>query len=151
LPLRPKRPFDFQHHLHNQSSRRLIPFIEALTKIVRSFGPDRFHGGGSGRRAGWQKKCGCSPPASARFCTSYALISFRLTSLRPATCAGYRGKLERARRLAELGLLQITMPQGGQPLGGIEAQDDWAKLFLALLMGCAGKVFPGYSGCGELA
>jgi alpha-glucosidase len=37
-----KRPFDFQHHLHNQSQPALIPLIENLTKVVTSFGPDRF-------------------------------------------------------------------------------------------------------------
>jgi alpha-glucosidase len=37
-----KRPFDFQHHLHNQSQLTLIPFIESLAKVVTSFGSDRF-------------------------------------------------------------------------------------------------------------
>jgi alpha-glucosidase len=37
-----RRPFDFQHHLHNQSQPGLISFIESLSKIVTGFGPDRF-------------------------------------------------------------------------------------------------------------
>ncbi|HEX4269852.1 MAG TPA: alpha-amylase family glycosyl hydrolase [Rhizomicrobium sp.] len=37
-----KRPFDFQHHLHNQSQPAVIPFIESLAKIVISEGSDRF-------------------------------------------------------------------------------------------------------------
>src|SRR5580698_2129975 len=37
-----KRPFDFQHHLHNQSQPTLIAFIERLAKVVTGFGPDRF-------------------------------------------------------------------------------------------------------------
>jgi alpha-glucosidase len=37
-----RRPFDFQHHLHNQSQPGLVSFIESLTKIVTGFGADRF-------------------------------------------------------------------------------------------------------------
>src|SRR6185437_995755 len=37
-----KRPFDFQHHFHNQSQPELIPFIEDLSRIVRGYGEDRF-------------------------------------------------------------------------------------------------------------
>lgn len=37
-----KRPFDFQHHLHNQSQPALIPFIESLAKVVIGAGADRF-------------------------------------------------------------------------------------------------------------
>jgi alpha-glucosidase len=37
-----KRPFDYQHHLHNQSQPKLVPFLETLSKVVRSFGEDRF-------------------------------------------------------------------------------------------------------------
>jgi alpha-glucosidase len=37
-----RRPFDFQHHLHNQSQPGLVSFIESLAKIVAGFGADRF-------------------------------------------------------------------------------------------------------------
>lgn len=37
-----KRPFDFQHHLHNQSQPDVIPFIESLAKVVTGQGSDRF-------------------------------------------------------------------------------------------------------------
>ena len=37
-----RRPFDFQHHQHNQSQPGMIPFIERLSKIVTGFGADRF-------------------------------------------------------------------------------------------------------------
>ena len=37
-----KRPFDFQHHLHNQSQPALVPFHRKLAKLVRGFGADRF-------------------------------------------------------------------------------------------------------------
>jgi alpha-glucosidase len=37
-----RRPFDFQHHLHNQSQPGLVSFIERLSKIVTDFGADRF-------------------------------------------------------------------------------------------------------------
>ncbi len=37
-----RRPFDFQHHLHNQSQPGLVPFIESLSKILSGFGADRF-------------------------------------------------------------------------------------------------------------
>jgi len=36
------RPFDFQHHLHNQSQPELVPFIEKLAKVMHEFGADRF-------------------------------------------------------------------------------------------------------------
>ena len=37
-----RRPFDYQHHLHNQSQLALIPFLENLAKVVQGFGDDRF-------------------------------------------------------------------------------------------------------------
>jgi alpha-glucosidase len=37
-----RRPFDYQHHFHNQSQPTLIPFLERLSEVVRSFGTDRF-------------------------------------------------------------------------------------------------------------
>ncbi|MEO8300407.1 MAG: alpha-amylase family glycosyl hydrolase [Rhizomicrobium sp.] len=37
-----KRPFDFQHHLHNQSQPELLPFIAGLAAVLREFGADRF-------------------------------------------------------------------------------------------------------------
>ena len=37
-----RRPFNYQHHLHNQSQPGLISFIERLTNVVTSFGADRF-------------------------------------------------------------------------------------------------------------
>ncbi len=37
-----RRPFDYQHHLHNQSQPALIPFLERLSEVVREAGADRF-------------------------------------------------------------------------------------------------------------
>jgi len=37
-----RRPFDYQRHLHNQSQPALVPFLRRLSKVVRSFGADRF-------------------------------------------------------------------------------------------------------------
>ena len=37
-----RRPFDFQHHIYNQSQPEMIPFLEKLSKVVSSFGVDRF-------------------------------------------------------------------------------------------------------------
>ena len=37
-----RRPFDYQHHFYNQSQPGLIPFLENLSKVMRSFGADRF-------------------------------------------------------------------------------------------------------------
>lgn len=37
-----RRPFDFQHHIHNQSQPGMIRFLEKLSKVVSGFGADRF-------------------------------------------------------------------------------------------------------------
>jgi alpha-glucosidase len=37
-----KRPFDYQHHLHNQSQPEILPFLERLAGVMRGFGADRF-------------------------------------------------------------------------------------------------------------
>ena len=37
-----RRPFDYQHHLHNQSQPGLVAFVEKLSKVVTGFGADRF-------------------------------------------------------------------------------------------------------------
>ena len=37
-----RRPFDYQHHFHNQSQPGLVPFLENFSKVMHSFGQDRF-------------------------------------------------------------------------------------------------------------
>jgi alpha-glucosidase len=137
---RPKRPFDFQHHLHNQSQPQLIPFIEALTKVVRGFGWDRFTVAEvGGEQAAEEMRLFTA--GHARFCTSYGFDFLSASKLTPAlvldTVAGWKER----DGWPSWAFSNHDAPRVVSRWGSVQAQDDWAKLFLALLMGLRGNVF----------
>jgi len=135
-----KRPFDFQHHLHNQSQPELIPFIETLAKIVRGFGPDRFTVAEvGGEKAAEEMRLFTA--GSTRFNTSYGFDFLAAGKLTPAlvleTVAGWK----QADGWPSWAFSNHDAPRVVSRWGDLEAQDRWAKLFLALLMGLRGNVF----------
>jgi len=138
--LRPKRPFDFQHHLHNQSQPQLIPFIEALARIVRSFGPDRFTVAEvGGEQAAEEMRLFTA--GSARFCTSYGFDFLSTDKLTPALVLDTVASWKERDGWPSWAFSNHDAPRVVSRWGGSGAQDDWAKLFLALLMGLRGNVF----------
>lgn len=137
-----KRPFDFQHHLHNQSQPELVPFIEQLAALVRGFGPDRFTVAEvGGEQALVEMKL--FTRGVNRLNTSYGfdflsaeqlsapLITQTLTQWPSAEGEGW----------PSWAFSNHDAPRVVTRWGGKGAGDDQAKLFLALLMSLRGNVF----------
>ena len=92
-----RRPFDYQHHLHNQSQPALIPFLESLSKVVHGFGADRFTVAEvGGEQALAEMKTFTA--GSARLNTSYGFDFLSAEKLSPAlivdTLAQWPGKAD---------------------------------------------------------
>ncbi|HEX4635137.1 MAG TPA: alpha-amylase family glycosyl hydrolase [Rhizomicrobium sp.] len=135
-----KRPFDFQHHLHNQSQPELVPFIEALAKIVRGFGPDRFTVAEVGGEHA-AKEMRLFTAGSARFNTSYGFDFLSASKLTPALVLDTVANWKESDGWPSWAFSNHDAPRVISRWGETDAQDDWAKLFLALLMGLRGNVF----------
>jgi alpha-glucosidase len=134
------RPFDFQHHLHNQSQPQLIPFIEALAKVVRGFEGERFTVAEVGGEQAWEEMR-LFTAGPTRFNTSYGFDFLSAGKLTPAlvldTVAGWKDK----DGWPSWAFSNHDAPRVVSRWGDAGKQDDWAKLFLALLMGLRGNVF----------
>lgn len=140
LAVQPQRPFDFQHHLHNQSQPQLIPFIEALTKVVRSFGSDRFTVAEVGGEQA-AKEMRLFTAGSARFCTSYGFDFLSAGKLTPALVLDTVASWKEGEGWPSWAFSNHDAPRVVSRWGSSRGQDGWAKLFLALLMGLRGNVF----------
>ena len=135
-----RRPFDYQHHLHNQSQPQLVPFIEALAKIVRGFGADRFTVAEvGGEKAAEEMRLFTA--GRTRFNTSYGFDFLSADKLTPGlvlkTVAAWRER----DGWPSWAFSNHDAPRVVSRWGSADAQDDWAKLLLALLMGLRGNVF----------
>ena len=133
------RPFDFQHHLHNQSQPQLIPFIETLSKVVRGFG-DRFTVAEvGGEQAATEMRLFTA--GSTRFSTSYGFDFLSASKLTPALVLETVAKWKEGDGWPSWAFSNHDAPRVVSRWGDADRQDDWAKLFLALLMGLRGNVF----------
>lgn len=136
----PKRPFDFQHHLHNQSQPQLVPFIEALAKVVRGFGPNRFTVAEvGGEQAAAEMRLFTA--GSARFNTSYGFDFLSAGKLTPRLVLDSVASWRERDGWPSWAFSNHDAPRVVSRWGDVEAQDAWAKLFLALLLGLRGNVF----------
>jgi alpha-glucosidase len=137
-----RRPFDFQHHLHNQSQPEMLPFIEQLSGVVRSFGADRFtvaEVGGEQALAEMKQ----FTAGGDRLSTSYGfdflsaeqlsatLIEDTLTKWTGAGSEGW----------PSWAFSNHDAPRVVTRWGDGRTNDDWARLFLAMLMSLRGNVF----------
>ena len=135
-----KRPFDFQHHWHNQSQPELVPFIEALAKVVRSFGPDHFTVAEvGGEKAAEEMRLFTA--GSTRFNTSYGFDFLSASKLTPRLLLETVARWKERDGWPSWAFSNHDAPRAVSRWGKIDAQDDWAKLLLALLMGLRGNVF----------
>ena len=137
-----KRPFDFQHHLHNQSQPEMIPFIEQLSKVVRSFGADRFTVAEVGGEQAL-REMKLFTAGSDRLNTSYSFdfllaeqLSTRLIQDALSQWSGAKGE-----GWPSWAFSNHDAPRVVSRWGDGLANDDWAKLFLTLLMSLRGNIF----------
>jgi alpha-glucosidase len=138
----PKRPFDFQHHLHNQSQPELVPFIERLAGVVRGFGPDRFTVAEiGGEQALAEMKLFTS--GGDRLNTSYGFDFLSAEQLSPGlildTLAKWPGR--EGEGWPSWAFSNHDAPRVVSRWGTPQAHDAWAKLLLTLLTCLRGNVF----------
>jgi alpha-glucosidase len=141
-PFSPKRPFDFQHHFYNQSQAEMVPFIEDLGKVVRSFGADRFTVAEvGGEQALAEMKLFTA--GSDRFNTSYGFDFLSAPCLTPHlildTLANWPGRAGEG--WPSWAFSNHDAPRVVSRWGSLDLREQWAKLLLTLLMTLRGNVF----------
>ena len=137
-----KRPFDFQHHLHNQSQPELVPFLEKLSGVIRSFGADRFTVAEvGGEQAPVEMKL--FTRGAARLNTSYGFDFLSAEQLTPALIVD---TLSEWPGIGDEGWPSWAFSNHDAPRvvtrwGAGRNDDACARFFLALLMSLRGNVF----------
>jgi alpha-glucosidase len=137
-----RRPFDFQHHLHNQSQPALVGFIEKLARVVRDFGEDRFTVAEVGGEQAL-KEMKAFTAGNDRLHTSYGFDFLFTDKLTPALILKTLGKWkhETGEGWPSWAFSNHDAPRVVSRWGDLSRQDDWARLLLALLMSLRGNVF----------
>lgn len=138
----PKRPFDFQHHLYNQSQPELMPFIEELSGVVRGFGADRFTVAEvGGEQALAEMKLFTA--GSERFNTSYGFDFLSAPTLTPDLILDTLAKWPGAEGEGwpSWAFSNHDAPRVVSRWGAPNAREAWAKLLLTLLMTLRGNIF----------
>ncbi|HEY1709351.1 MAG TPA: alpha-amylase family glycosyl hydrolase [Rhizomicrobium sp.] len=137
-----KRPFDFQHHWHNQSQPELVPFLEDLSRVVRSYGRDRFTVAEvGGEKALEEMKLFTA--GSERLNTSYGFDFLFTDRLDPKLIlkALARWPGEDGEGWPSWAFSNHDAPRVVSRWGSGESGDDFAMLLLALLLCLRGNVF----------
>ncbi len=137
-----KRPFDFQHHLHNQSQPELIPFIEDLSRIVRSFGNDRFTVAEVGGEQAIEERQAFTA-GNNRLNTSYGFDFLSAEHLSPSLIIDALAHWPEAdgEGWPSWAFSNHDAPRVVSRWGDLRANDDWARLLQALLMSLRGNIF----------
>src|SRR6185312_11941859 len=135
-----KRPFDFQHHLNNQSQPQLIPFIEELASVVKSFGADRFTVAEvGGEQALAERKLFTA--GDARLNTSYGFDFLSAEKLDADLIVKTLSQWSDGEGWPSWAFSNHDAPRVVSRWGDPNQNDDWARLLLALLMCLRGNVF----------
>jgi alpha-glucosidase len=137
-----KRPFDFQHHLHNQSQPGMIPFVEALAATMRKAGPDRFTVAEIGGEQALQEMQFYTA-GNDRLNTSYGFDFLYADALTPALILQTlsRWPAGEGKGWPSWAFSNHDAPRVVSRWGNVDKADDWAKLLLALLMSLRGNIF----------
>ena len=135
-----RRPFDFQHHLHNQSQPALLPFIVQLAKTVNSFGADRFTVAEVGGEQALTEMKSFTAGLD-RLNTSYGFDFLSAETLTPALILNTLSQWGPGDGWPSWAFSNHDAPRVVSRWGDPAASDDWAKLLLALLMSLRGNVF----------
>jgi alpha-glucosidase len=136
------RPFDFQRHLHNQSQPELVPFLERLSQVVRGFGADRFtvaEVGGEQALAEMKLFTAGSERLNTSYGFDFLSASLLSTALIRDTISEWTGA--NGEGWPSWAFSNHDVPRVVTRWGDGRTNDDWARLFLALLMSLRGNVF----------
>jgi alpha-glucosidase len=137
-----KRPFDFQHHLHNQSQPQLVPFIAKLANVLREFGADRF----TVAEVGGEQALGEMKLYTAGdqlLNTSYGFDFLYADKLTPALVLEALAKWPGAEGEGwpSWAFSNHDAPRVVSRWGTPQAADAWARLLLTLLISLRGNIF----------
>jgi alpha-glucosidase len=137
-----RRPFDYQHHLHNQSQPGLIAFIERLSKMVTGFGADRFTVAEVGGEQALAEMKSFTA-GQKRLDTSYGFDFLSAERLTPGlilnTLAQWSGSAGEG--WPSWAFSNHDAPRVVSRWDDGSGSDDRAKLLLALLVSLRGNVF----------
>lgn len=136
------RPFDFQHHLHNQSQPELVPFIEKLAKVLHEFGADRFTVAEvGGEQALSEMKL--YTEGQTRLNTSYSFDFLYAPQLSPTLVLNVLSKWPggNGEGWPSWAFSNHDAPRVVTRWGGQQANASCAKMLLTLLMCLRGNVF----------
>ena len=135
----PSRPFDFQHHLYNQSQSELVGFITRLAKLVGEYSGFTVAEVGGEQALEERKRF---TEGTARLDTSYGFDFLSAPKLTPSLILDTLGQWQGG---MEEGWPSWAFSNHDAPRvvsrWGDGASDDWAKLCLMLLMCLRGNVF----------
>ena len=141
-PAHPRRPFDFQRHIYNQSQRELVPFFNRLSAAIRDRGADHFtvaEIGGEDAIA----EMHLYTQGSDRLDTAYGfefLFADRLTpDLVTDTLAAWPGALGEG--WPSWAFSNHDAPRAVTRWGDPARREEWARLLLVLLMTLRGNIF----------
>jgi alpha-glucosidase len=137
-----RRPFDFQHHLHNQSQPGMISFIERLSNIVTGLGPDRFTVAEVGGEQALAEMKSFTE-GQKRLNTSYGFDFLSAERLSPGlildALANWPGVPDEG--WPSWAFSNHDAPRVVSRWDDGSASDDRARLLLALLMSLRGNIF----------
>jgi len=135
-----KRPFDYQHHLYNQSQPEMLPFVERLAAVMRGFNGFTVAEVG-GEQALREMKLFTA--GVDRLNTSYGFDFLYADTLTPELVlkALAQWTQENGEGWPSWAFSNHDAPRVVSRWGNAASQDAWAKLLLALLICLRGNVF----------
>jgi len=142
-----RRPFDFQHHIHNQSQPELIGFVEELARVVRDFEGERFTVAEVGGEQA-HKEMKALTAGNDRLHTSYGFDFLYAQTLTPQLILSALGKWRHEQgegwpswAFSNHDAPRVVSRWGLAARQDGTHQDERARLLLALLMSLRGNVF----------
>ncbi|MCP5411981.1 MAG: alpha-glucosidase [Alphaproteobacteria bacterium] len=137
-----RRPFDYQHHIHNQSQPELMDFVEKLARVVRDYPGERFTVAEvGGEQALTEMKT--LTAGNDLLHTSYGFDFLYAEKLTPKLILSTLEKWshEEGEGWPSWAFSNHDAPRAVSRWGDGAHQDGWARLLLALLMSLRGNVF----------
>jgi alpha-glucosidase len=139
---RPRRPFDYQHHIHNQSQPELDGFIEKLAAVMASFPGERFTVAEVGGEQALVEMKRLTA-GQGRLNTSYGFDFLYADKLTPRliTTAMNNWSQDEEDAWPSWAFSNHDAPRAVSRWGEPAHQDGWARLLLALLISLRGNIF----------
>jgi alpha-glucosidase len=135
-----KRPFDFQHHLHNQSQPQMLPFVEKLAALLREYGGFAVAEIGGEQALSEMKLYTAS---GERLNTSYGFDFLYSDKLTPQLVLKALGQWtqDQGEGWPSWAFSNHDAPRVVSRWGNPDAPEAWARLLLTLLMSLRGNIF----------